>query len=433
METADAQNQIHPGEYAVIQADVEKEENSRLYYKQFSGELTYLNDFSGARGAHAVAFAGTATKLKSTATPTVGLKTGDPSYNSDLDQYESTFNFGIPAGASAKISSISATQLNSNQQPTANATNTYDSVEDINNAAIELGIPRGASARITNVNVNTLAPGADATASVTTTYNTATDTNDSTLSLGIPRGSKPNMGIGTVVDVPYGDSPTVEIVEDRTGNQDYLLNFGLPQGTKGDKGEPGDIADINNTGGYVGITNIESDITDPHILLVTHGGIPTTDVTSGIFGVSRGGTGKNEHIVNSILTGNGTGALNNISTTNGAFYATSAGGTAQFGTLPIAQGGTGLTTNPSMIVDLNSSNAADVFAATPQPGVSGTLGLTNGGTGATTAADARTNLDVYSKTEIDNLETSIDQKITEEVDKIIVIDSEEPTSEHTKI
>jgi len=34
--------------------------------------------------------------------------------------------------------------------------------------------------------------------------------------------------------------------------------------------------------------------------------------------------------------------------------------------------------------------------------VFGILGLTNGGTGASTASGARTNLDVYSKTEIDN-------------------------------
>lgn len=433
MNAANDRGEIHPGEYAVIKADVENKENSQLYYKQFNGDLTYLNDFSGARGAHAVAFAGTATKLKSTANPEVRLKVGDPSYNSSLDQYESTFNFGIPAGASAKISSISATQLNSNQQLTASVTNTYNPTEDINNATIELGIPQGASAKITDVNIDTLKPDEDATASIETVYNDSTDTNDSTLFLGIPRGSKPSMGIGTVADVPYGELPTVEIVEDETGDQDYLFNFGLPQGIEGPKGDDGDIASITNTGDYVGITNIESDTTDPHILLVTHGGIPTTDITSGTFEVNQGGTGKNEHIVNSILTGNGTDALNNISTTNGAFYATSEGGAAQFGILPTAQGGTGLTTNPSMIVNLNSSNAADVLTATPQPGVSGTLSLTNGGTGATTAADARTNLEVYSKTEIDNLETSIDQEITEEIDKIIVIDSEEPTSEHTKI
>ena len=205
------------------------------------------------------------------------------------------------------------------------------------------------------------------------------------------------MGVGTVNPVPFGTNPTVEIVQDTSGNQDYLFNFGLPQGVKGDKGEPGDIVGITESGGYTAITGLETDADDPHQLLVTRGGIPATDVTSGTFKVNRGGTGKNTHTVNSILTGNGTGALNNIATKNGAFYATSSNGVAQFGTLPIAQGGTS----------------------------------------ATTRAAARTNLEVYSITEVDNamsdLQDTIDQKIIDEVDETVVISNNEPTSNKTKI
>lgn len=51
------------------------------------------------------------------------------------------------------------------------------------------------------------------------------------------------------------------------------------------------------------------------------------------------------------------------------------------GPLPIAKGGTNLTVNPSMLIDLESSNAADVFSASPQPGVSGVLPIGHGGTG----------------------------------------------------
>ena len=59
--------------------------------------------------------------------------------------------------------------------------------------------------------------------------------------------------------------------------------------------------------------------------------------------VGYGGTGKTTHTANAVLTGNGTSAVNNVSTASGAFYATSAGGAPQFGTLPVAQGGTGNT------------------------------------------------------------------------------------------
>ena len=58
----------------------------------------------------------------------------------------------------------------------------------------------------------------------------------------------------------------------------------------------------------------------------------------------------------------------------------------------IAHGGTGLSSAPSMLVDLASAQAASPLAASPRPGVTNTLPLTNGGTGASTAAAALTNL-----------------------------------------
>ena len=64
------------------------------------------------------------------------------------------------------------------------------------------------------------------------------------------------------------------------------------------------------------------------------------------------------------------------------------------GTLPIARGGTGLTASPSMLVNLGSDDAANVFTASPRPGVTGTLPIANGGTGATSAAAARTALGI---------------------------------------
>ena len=63
-------------------------------------------------------------------------------------------------------------------------------------------------------------------------------------------------------------------------------------------------------------------------------------------------------------------------------------------TVTVAQGGTGLTASPSILVNLDSTSAAKVLQASPRPGITGTLGIGNGGTGATSAAGARTNLGI---------------------------------------
>lgn len=64
------------------------------------------------------------------------------------------------------------------------------------------------------------------------------------------------------------------------------------------------------------------------------------------------------------------------------------------GTLSVARGGTGLAAAPSLLVNLASGSAANVFAASPRPGVTGVLPIGNGGTGAETAAIARENLGI---------------------------------------
>lgn len=62
------------------------------------------------------------------------------------------------------------------------------------------------------------------------------------------------------------------------------------------------------------------------------------------------------------------------------------------GTLPVSRGGTGITSNPSMLINLASTSTASVFAASPRPGVTGTLPIARGGTGATTALAANYNI-----------------------------------------
>ena len=141
----------------------------------------------------------------------------------------------------------------------------------------------------------------------------------------------------------------------------------------------------------------------------------------GTLPVAQGGTGKTTLTSGYALIGNGTSAiatraiLNNIAKGpsgwvsqadstelinhntlaywNGAYTGTTSNlsvlGTISTGvwngtTIAIAYGGTGLTSNPSMLVNLSSTSADTVFKASPRPGVTGTLAVTNGGTGVTT-------------------------------------------------
>lgn len=121
-----------------------------------------------------------------------------------------------------------------------------------------------------------------------------------------------------------------------------------------------------------------------------------SNVTPGVSGtlpVKHGGTGATTLAQHGIVVGNAANAVNVIgATATGAVYKTAAGNDPTIGTLPVAQGGTGITSNPSMIVNLGSTTADTVFQASPTPGISGTLDIDHGGTNATTADGAWTNL-----------------------------------------
>jgi hypothetical protein len=136
---------------------------------------------------------------------------------------------------------------------------------------------------------------------------------------------------------------------------------------------------------------------------------PRPGVT-GTLGVANGGTGKATLTSGYALIGNGTSEVSlraitnntsatavtasaNLITANTLYYhkgnsnittvGTISSGTWHGSTIAIAYGGTGLTSNPSMLINLGSTTAASVFAASPRPGVTGTLPIANGGTGAT--------------------------------------------------
>lgn len=84
------------------------------------------------------------------------------------------------------------------------------------------------------------------------------------------------------------------------------------------------------------------------------------------------------------------------------------------GTLSTSRGGTGITSNPSMLVNLGSTSSASVFTTSPRPGITGTLSISHGGTGATTASAARTALGACSS-------------------NIIMVSSTQPTNSECKI
>lgn len=63
-----------------------------------------------------------------------------------------------------------------------------------------------------------------------------------------------------------------------------------------------------------------------------------------IVNVAHGGTGRDTLTSNAVLTGNGTGNVNMVTTAAGALYADATNGVPKFGTLPVSRGGTGNTT-----------------------------------------------------------------------------------------
>ena len=86
---------------------------------------------------------------------------------------------------------------------------------------------------------------------------------------------------------------------------------------------------------------------------------------NGVLGTANGGTGFSSTVyVNSVVIGNSTtatDALQTIRTGNGAFYATEEDGVPDFGTLPVAQGGTGRTSFTANEVIMSGSTTTSAL------------------------------------------------------------------------
>lgn len=79
------------------------------------------------------------------------------------------------------------------------------------------------------------------------------------------------------------------------------------------------------------------------------------------------------------------------------------------GTLPTSRGGTGITANPSMLINLGSTSAASVFQSSPRPGVTGTLPVTRGGTGVTSISALKSALGISSSSNTEVLRINLNE------------------------
>ena len=199
----------------------------------------------------------------------------------------------------------------------------------------------------------------------------------------------------------------------------YIYAFGKTTLTANDTGHVGARGILVTAGDIsVGIGNLVTFSTSGVILGDAPSGLTavsiinsththsTDDLTSGVLPVTRGGTGITTTVnKNAVIIGNSSdaaGSMQAIATASGAFYSKGANAKPLFGTLPVAQGGTGLTTttNKNAVIIGNASSgtgamqavatASGAFYSTganARPNF-GTLPVAQGGTGKTSAKDA---------------------------------------------
>lgn len=173
--------------------------------------------------------------------------------------------------------------------------------------------------------------------------------------------------------------------------------------TKGGTG----IAYANNTGPAANLifasdsnsahTVANNDLAAPSFRALVAADLPTVPVTKGGTGIT---TTSWKNAIIAAGTSSATGNFNPIQSKSGALYSTGDNVTAKFGTLPVAQGGTGMVTavNPNAVVISNSSNVTSAMqtiqsksGAFYSTGTNvkpdfGILPAAQGGTGISTAA-----------------------------------------------
>lgn len=112
--------------------------------------------------------------------------------------------------------------------------------------------------------------------------------------------------------------------------------------------------------------------------------------------VEKGGTGRTTLTSNSVILGNGTGAVTMRGTTSGAFYAAGTNASPVFGVLPVAQGGTG--NNTGYVRAGLLSGAAAGSRATAE-------GVNTSGTGDNSHAEGNTTVSFGNQSHAEGLGT----------------------------
>lgn len=94
-----------------------------------------------------------------------------------------------------------------------------------------------------------------------------------------------------------------------------------------------------------------------------------------------------ESVFNNLTVADGALYLVKESSTSNKGYLYYGNGSVKMNVIPklldVANGGTGITVTPSLLINLESDDTAKVYADAPRPGVVGTLPVKHGGTGAT--------------------------------------------------
>lgn len=272
--------------------------------------------------------------------------------------------------------------------------------------SINPGISTNAITSVTTLNSNSTA-----TVKVTVSQDSPQNLKVLNFNFGIPQGKqgvqgeKGNTGeaagfttpAASVTALAAGAEPTVDIVASGSNtNKKFTFNFGIPRASV--EG----ILSINKGG-----TNASSATTA--ICNLLHTSITTPDYFLTITSHWNEVGYTNKANAWAVLGGGSIGKLNSLSASDIPDLDTSKITTGTFninriptipltskisGILPIANGGTNINSNPSMLVNLASTSAANIFASTPRPGVTGVLPIEKGGTGAATSTQALKNLGI---------------------------------------
>ena len=154
--------------------------------------------------------------------------------------------------------------------------------------------------------------------------------------------------------------------------------------------------------GYAQISDLDTKAEIEH----TH---DATDINTGVLSLANGGTGQDmsARTQNAIIRfSSGGNYFSSTPTKSGAFFATTANGAPEFGTLPIAQGGTGATTEAGVRTNLNvysKTEADNAFDAKNS--------ATNAVSGHNVATDAHSDI----RTSISNLTADVNSKVSSEL------------------